>query len=107
VWERYNRDILAFIDAHPDRALVIHIDDLFLLSAQVVDYLNREWGFDLRPAAVEEAYEEGALNTERMWLREKWCAALRPTCQQTYEMLTARRDETYRKLAARQTEQER
>ncbi len=44
VWLRYNHDLLAFMAAHPDQTLVIHVDDLFARSDQLVGYLNDTLG---------------------------------------------------------------
>ena len=98
VWVRYNNDILAAVAAHPDQALVAHIDDLFLLSNQVIDFLNREWGFSLRAAAVEDVYAEGMLRTQPMRFRGWLCSLLVPACQSAHAELTSRRAQTQQKL---------
>jgi hypothetical protein len=98
VWVRYNEDILRFADAHPDQVLLIHLDDLLPLSTRLVDYVNREWGFDLQSRAVDEVYAEGALHTGQMRMRELLYDLLDPACRRTYSHLMSWRVLTHQKL---------
>jgi hypothetical protein len=100
-WDRYNRDILVFVAAHPEHTLVIHIDDLLRLSDQIIDYANQEWDFSLRSIPIEDVYVQRSLRTERMRLQELLASLLVPSCRGTYRALEVWRERTLRQLDRR------
>lgn len=98
-WERYNRDILAFAEAHPDDTLVIHIDDLPHVSESLISFLNETWGFGLHYTPVGDVFVEGMLKTRRLPVLERLSAALAPECRRTYNALGTWRERSLTRLA--------
>jgi hypothetical protein len=105
-WDRYNRDILAFAEAHPGRTLVVHIDDLPRVSESLIRHLNASWGFTLEYVPVGDVFVEGMLKTRSMPALERLSAALVPECRRTYDALEGWRARSLSSLATVQGRQQ-
>lgn len=53
VWDRYNRDVLAAVARQPEAALVVNISDVTGRFADIAEFLNTQWGFQLQPVSPE------------------------------------------------------
>lgn len=100
-WQRYNTDLLAFVDAHPDQALVVNINDLPAQTDAIIAYCNQVWHFDLEPTPIESVFVEGMLTLRKMWFREMLLNILAPACRPLYERLNDQEAATRQKLANR------
>lgn len=89
VWWRYNRDVLAFAAAHPERTLVLHIDTLVAHGAILVSYLNRAWGFALEPVDPHTVYKPNLLTSGRMSAARFLTYSLVPACDKVLRDLAA------------------
>jgi hypothetical protein len=87
VWNRYNRDALAFAAAYPADCLVLHVGDLIPCAARLTHYLNCAWGFALQPLDPHDVYDPALLQTRRMPVRAAQSALLVPACVRTYREL--------------------
>jgi hypothetical protein len=87
VWNRYNRDALAFAAGHPADCLVLHVSDLVPQADRLIDYVNRTWGFALNPVDSLTVYDPALLKTRRMPVRMAESALLVPACVRTYRDL--------------------
>jgi hypothetical protein len=94
VWNRYNRDALAFSRANPAHTLVLHVDDVLSNGAAVIDTMNRAWGFRLHAADTRDIYDPKLMQSGAMPLRTAWSALLAPACHITYRELDAQRRES-------------
>jgi len=99
VWNRYNRDALAFAAAHPDDCLILHVNDLIPQAARVIDYANREWGFHLRSVDAREVYDASLLQSGAMPVRVALATLLLPTGVSTARELARKRQESLERIA--------
>ncbi len=99
-WDRHNRDILAFADAHPDDALILHIDDVVAHGDALIGFLNTRWGFHLAAAPIGEMVRPGLLQADSAGLRGRLVAALAPGITRTARDLAAWRDRSLERLEA-------
>lgn len=98
VWNQYNQDILSFANSNPESCLVIDNCDLLPRASSIIDYLNAEWGFDLKQVSAELVYDPGLLKTKPMPIRSYVSSLLVSDCEKTYGELERFRQTTLRRL---------
>ena len=70
-WVAYNRCLLAFKRAHPDRMQLVAIDRLRERDTAVRGWVERELETQLAPVALSELYDERLLNASRVSWRTR------------------------------------
>jgi hypothetical protein len=65
VWNRYNRDALAFARANPAQSLVLSVDDVLSNGAALIEYMNQAWGFSLQAVDTHAIYDPALMHPVR------------------------------------------
>lgn len=94
VWNRYNRDALAFVRANPSQTLVLRVDDVLSKGAAVIEYVNQAWGFSLQVVDAREIHDPALMRSGALPFRAAWSALLAPGCHVTYRQLDGLRRES-------------
>lgn len=97
-WQRYNRDLLAFAETHPEHTIMLHIDDVLALGNNVIDHMNHLWGFDLRPTPIETVFVDGMLTIQPKRFQTFLLGLLAPGSHTILDALAHCRDRTREKL---------
>jgi hypothetical protein len=98
VWNRYNRDALAFARANPAQTLVLRVDDVLSNGAAVIEYVNQVWGFNLQAADTRAIYDPALMQSGALPFRAAWSALLAPGCHVTYRQLDGLRRESLSRI---------
>lgn len=98
VWTRYNRDVLAFAQAHPERTVVLHVDTLVTHGPAFVDYLNRTWGFALDSIDPHTVYKPTLLTADGMPVAAAVTRTLVPACVGVLRDLVAQEQQSLARI---------
>ncbi len=68
VWRAHTQQVLAYRHRHPDESLLVSIYDLVERDQELLERINRRWGFGLRWQSVQEVYDRKVLQAgPRTW----------------------------------------
>ena len=100
VWNRYNQDLLHVVKQSPDNTLVLRIKDIVSHSDDIINYINREWGFKLDTELANTIFEQKRLKqkTHYVDLEHPQVKAVTPEAQATYEQLDSYREQVLRRF---------
>jgi len=86
-WAFYNQAMLAFYRDHREDCLVVSIDQLLQLSLEIVEYLNRQWGFTLTPRPATSGFDSARMQRNQPTWKARLCERLYPPVKAVYQDL--------------------
>lgn len=98
LWQRYNHELMVFIDRYPQDCLLLSINDLATHGPALIDHCNNKWGFSLQQSEFDAFYDPSVFHHSSPAILNAVLRLSLPSAQKTSRRLEAYREKSRKML---------